>query len=52
MGSLITAILGMAGFALLIIGCVHLMGELKEGEREGIINRGYVGEDDADTNGV
>lgn len=48
MGSLITAILGMAGFALLIIGCVHIASELRAGERDGIINRGYVGEDDDD----
>lgn len=46
MGILVTAILGMAALALLIIGCVHLADELKEGEREGIIKRGYVGEDD------
>lgn len=46
MGSLITAILGMAGFALLLIICVKIESELRAGERDGIINRGYVGEDD------
>ena len=38
-------ILFFALIGLLIIGCSMFMDELKQGERDGIINNGYVGED-------
>lgn len=46
MGSLISGIIGIAGIALVLIIGVHIESEIRAGEREGIINRGYVGEDD------
>lgn len=42
MGLLIAAVILFALF------CVCVMRELKEGEREGIINNGYAHEDDDD----
>ena len=42
---MIRGILFLALIGLLIIGCSMFMDELKQGERDGIINNGYVGED-------
>lgn len=41
-------VMGIVALALLIIVCTGIARELRAGEREGIINNGYVGEDEDD----
>lgn len=53
MGSLVMGLLALIFIALFGLGAARLMEDLKEGERDGIINLGYVGEnDDADKDDI
>ncbi len=46
MGSLIQGILGLIACAAFILIGGFIASAIREGEKDGIINHGYVGEDD------